>query len=811
MQNVHANYNQTLTKVIDSAQAGYAPKGLPDRIPLQAQSQNLTLSVLSTTNNQILLEENISGNRLLLDKNALQIASTSLLARGDKLVLVSSNSKYATFIVEKNVQQNQSTLKGQTLQNVSNTLSLQWPDIPNSTIKKAQPIILNQVQIAVNSQQALSLANSIIAIAGKNGQPVLAINTKANASFLDSSQNPISANDARAAALRLNIDIGNKQTMAVTIDLINKLSPAVIAELKTNLLPKPSLMLSVDMNSNTRLFSKISGMGERSMNLSVVALKEINSALTSQFQSIKKGLSPLVLSMQSSNLQTGIAIAPNERNLQDLGPAIKQQITEGISKQVLQNARILLAQNPQSNKQIQVSLIDKPLSVSILNSQLSAAKINELGAISPQGKNTNTDASIFIRSGAISALGDSATKPNSYLLNTSKTADILGTRPNNTTPNLGVSSSKESDSAQAADQPSKLLQNKLIDVLRQQSNSENAIAVKVANIKSLIYTNMNQVLPRAESMGNGLFSVLSQLQGMEKSAGPELKKLLTQFTLQIKSYLPSTEALVGKIPPVFDDIFEEMALSPESRQIKDIFTSATLPNVTGVPIQGIGGVNGQSGLVNGLVTMLQASLQAKLLAQQPMLLGALLQSPMFAQLIPKMAGFSKSSWSSSKLLQDLHKLDPNSKLIGELNKVLSNHSLHKLLGSESTLQNQDSFYYTLPNMFSPQHKDIEIVIKREHQAKQEEDKKVQQAWQLSMKLDIGDSGEVLAKVKLMNKNIDLNLYASNQALKDKILTYLPLLNSRLDGLGFVVKPQCYLGKIPNTLHKSDYQVVQTYV
>lgn len=797
MPNVHANYNHTLAKVIDSAQAGYAPKGLPNRIPLDAQSQNLTLSVLSTKNNQILLEEHISGNKLLVDKNALQLANSSSLARGDKLVLVSSNSKYASFIIQKNVQQNQSTLKGQTLQNVSNTLSLQWPDVPTSIIKKAQPTILNQVQMAVNSPQALSLAHNIIAIASKNGQPVLAINTRASASFLDNNLTPIKANNAGASALLLNIDIGNKQTIAVSIDLRNKLSPTVIAELKNNLLDKPLLNLSVDLNSNNSLFTNISGVGERSMKLSLMAIKEINAALTSQFQSIKKSFSSLILSSHSSNLHTGIAITPTERNLQDLGPGIKQQITEGISKQALQNARILLAQNPQSNKQIQVSLVEKPISVSILNSQLSAAKINELAAISPQNK--NTDASIFIRS---SAIGDASTKPNTHILKADHTADTLGIRPNNT---------RQSDTTPSVDQPSKLLQNKLIDALRQQGNSENIIAAKVANVKSLIYNNMNQVLPRAENMGSGLSSVLSQLQGMEKSAGPELKKLINQFTLQIKNFLPSAEAITGNVPSEFTDSFDEIALAPESRQIKDIFTTAALPNIMGAPIQAISGVSGQSGLVNGLVTMLQASLQAKLLAQQPQMLGALLQSPLLAQLIPKITGLSKNTGAATKLLQDLNKLDPNSKLMGELNKVISNHSLHKLLASESTLQNQDSFYYTLPNMFSPQHKDIEIVLKREQQALQEEDKNIQQAWQLSMKLDIGDSGEVLAKVKLLNKNIDLNLYASNQTLKEKILDYLPYLNRRLDGLGFTVKPQCYLGKIPSTLHKSDYQVVQTYV
>jgi hypothetical protein len=30
-------------------------------------------------------------------------------------------------------------------------------------------------------------------------------------------------------------------------------------------------------------------------------------------------------------------------------------------------------------------------------------------------------------------------------------------------------------------------------------------------------------------------------------------------------------------------------------------------------------------------------------------------------------------------------------------------------------------------------------------------------------------------------------------------------------LGLMVNPKCYVGKIPNTLHKTDYQLVQAYV
>lgn len=776
MSDVQSTIISSLAKVIDSAQSGYAPKGLPSRVSNEAQSHNITLTVLSAKNNQILLEEQVSGKKLLIDKSALQGASIVSLARGDSLVLVSSNSKYATFVVERNSQQSPNKLAGQALQNVSHSLSLQWPDVPANIIKKAHPVILNQLQLATNTQQAKNLANSIIAIAAKTGQPILAVNTTATVALIDAKQTTIDVNAQNVSGIRLNIDAGNKQAITLTIPLTSALSQGVVTELKSKLFTNQQLSLSVDVNSKNGVLTNIRQKGQSKVQLSALAIKEINSALTGQFQQIKQHLSPLVLSPHSPNLHSGIAIAPTEQNLQALGPVIKLQITNGISKQALQSTRILLGQNPQNNNKIQISLVDKPVTLGILNSQLADAKINDSNAaknnIIQQIHNTNASTTIS-QNGKVQATASS----------------IYG----------------------LTEQPSKALHKKLIEILTLQGNTPSAITSKLANLQSAIYSEMNQVLPRSENMGSALPSILSQLQSIGKGAGPELKHLIAQVSMQIKNSLPGTESISGSIPTEFSDSLDEIALSPESRQIKDLLTTPTLPNINGAPIQSINGVNSQSSLVNGLVAMLQASLQAKLIAQQPQLLSTLLQSSQFTQLIPKMMGLSKNTNAQSKILQDLSRLDPKSNLIGELNKVLSNHSLHKLSGAESSLQNQDSFYYTLPNMFSPQHKDIEIVIKREQQAQREKDQKVQQAWQLSMKLDIGESGEVLAKVKLLNENVDLNLYASNQLLKEKILDNLPYLNRRLESLGLSVKPQCYLGKIPNTLHKTDYQVVQTYV
>jgi len=819
MPELHANIINSLAKVIDSTQSGYAPRDLQSRRGNEVRSQNLTLNVVSTKNNQLLLEEPLSGKKLLINKNAVQGIGDKQLVRGDSLVLISSNNKFASFVVEKNAQQNPHTLSGQHLQNVSHSLSLRWPDVPVNIIKKTQPAILNQVQFPSNTQQATALANAITAIASKTGQPILTLNTTASVTFTDASQNSINGSKSAANGIRLNIDINNGKSITLIIPLKTSLSQAAVGELTSKLLSNQAVNLSLDINSKNKFLSAISSnssRGQKPEQISASAIKEINRALLSSLPSIKQKISPLVVSPHSPNLQSGIAIAPTPQNLQALGTAIKQQLTEGVNKEALASTVVLLGQNSQSSSKIQLSLIDKPLTLRIPSTHLADAKIDDKTLASDLSKKVNTQASQFVRSASSPSLNNSILRNSGDAPNAEKS--ILGkTQQSQNTANVNdsgpanIHSRTVSDASNLKTQTASSLQNKLIEILTKQGNSEGAVLTKLDNLKAAIYSEMNQALPRAESMSKALPALLTQLNALAKGAGPELKLLITQVGAQIKNYLPAVESAAGNIPAEFADTLDEIAISPSRQSIRDLLTAAALPNINGAPVQAIAGVNSQSGLVNGLVAMLQASLQAKLIAQQPQLLSSLLQSSQFTQMLPKLMGLSKNAGAQSKILQDLNKLDPRGNLIGDLNKVLSSHSLHKLTASESALQNQDSFYYTLPNMFSPQSKDIEIVIKREQQAQQNKENNVQQAWQLSMKLDIGKSGEVLAKVKLLKENVDLNLYASNQALKEKILDNLPYLNRRLESLGLSVKPQCYLGKIPSTLHKTDYQVVQTYV
>jgi hypothetical protein len=799
MTDIQSNTFTSLTKVIDTTQSGYATRGLPTRAPEISQTHALTLNVIAVKNSHILLQEPASGKKLLLEKIAVQGPTTPSLAKGDSLILISANQKEATFIVEKNIQNNPNRLRGNTLQNVVASLNLQWSDVPASVLKKTLPVILNQLQIASNTQQADGLAKAIVSLASASGQPTINVITSADTLFI---KTPIQSALAKTAmvvdksvadALRLVIRLSSNNSLPIDLPLsstaTNALAPEVITELKGLFTNGQKVNVQFNASSKNELVTSIVLQSSPKAHISAQSIKEINQLLSNQFASIKQAISALVVSPHSPNLHKGIVLASSMQNLHGLGAPVKQSLIQGVPLSVIQNASILVGQSQQNTNQIQVSLLAKPLIVSIENTQLSTVSIT--GGVPKNTQNTSQTSNIteFIPINNNAELGAAIKIRPSALLGAS---------------NLPTS-------AENLPKPSQLLRSQLIELLAQKGNPPQAISAKIDNLQSNIYHELNQALPRAENITQALPNILKQLQTIGKDASGELKGLINQVSQQIKMNLPTGEQSQSDLPFEFTKGTDEVIASLDTRQIKDILTSTVLPNVTGLPIQATRAIHSQSGLVNGLVAMLQASLQAKLMIQQPQLLPALLQSPQFAQILLGSAVKAKTQVNHTKLLQDLARLDPRGNLIGELNKVLSGHSLHKLSSAESSLQNQDSFYYMLPNMFSSQHKDIELMIKREHLPASEKEQDTQQAWQLSMKLDVGKNGDVLAKVKLANNKLDLNLYASNQLLKDKILAYLPYLNKRLESLGLMVNPKCYVGKIPNTLHKTDYQLVQAYV
>ena len=217
-----------------------------------------------------------------------------------------------------------------------------------------------------------------------------------------------------------------------------------------------------------------------------------------------------------------------------------------------------------------------------------------------------------------------------------------------------------------------------------------------------------------------------------------------------------------------------------------------------------------SGFLSGLVTLLQVSLASKLQRQSNK------QASKMQDQIPdviKSIVPNVTSAQSAKLLNDFRQFDAKHTLSAEVAKMLFSHQNHKLKSIESSLQGQDQLYYALPNMFDKNADDIELLVKREtRDNKNSESNEGSSSWYLTMKLDVGPLGQMLAKTQLKDDEIKLQLYTSTTELKNKAYDMLPFLQRRLSALGInLTEKSCQLGKIPKQLKTEHYQVFETQV
>ena len=96
-------------------------------------------------------------------------------------------------------------------------------------------------------------------------------------------------------------------------------------------------------------------------------------------------------------------------------------------------------------------------------------------------------------------------------------------------------------------------------------------------------------------------------------------------------------------------------------------------------------------------------------------------------------------------MAEMSQLEQKHQLMKEIGRLLSAHQTNKLSNAEQMIQGQETFYYNLPSALGGTIKDIELLIKREDENKENSgaDEQNNKTWQLTMKLAVGRTRRVI--------------------------------------------------------------------
>ena len=379
--------------------------------------------------------------------------------------------------------------------------------------------------------------------------------------------------------------------------------------------------------------------------------------------------------------------------------------------------------------------------------------------------------------------------------------------------------------------PSATLQNKA-NPSTPTSAIANPLTLNTREVKAAIQALQRLTLPNTQSPSQTLQHVINVLSESQNIKSPELKSVLTNIIKVIRGENPGLT-----VPPVANAVEKvaretvssaqspkallntniepqgvstaktEAAASPALSQPENLRQLLTFTPLAVTPVS-LTPSTAQPGILGGLVTLLQLTLASRISRPSAAVLEQTQQ--LLVSLFPSAA--PKPSQRAGRPLSDLAQLEQKHGLIKEIGRMLATHQHNKLANAEAALQNQETFYYVLPNLFSAQQQDIELLIRREKPDQQNDKNKAKSGtcWHLTMKLDVGETGQLLSKAKLLGENLEVDFYTSNDDTLVLVRTYLPLLKRRLDSLGITVdKAQSQLGKIPESLQQRPYHIFET--
>ena len=383
----------------------------------------------------------------------------------------------------------------------------------------------------------------------------------------------------------------------------------------------------------------------------------------------------------------------------------------------------------------------------------------------------------------------------------------------------------------------KILQHlKGLDALNAKPSSEQLLATAKAILtegKETASAEINGMQGKDGGSKSSLVSLASIAQALSSQA----KGLSNSLLSNIAAQLAATQGKGAEIPPVVSDSPTSLTgsktnesvtgenvgavgdvkngakkLAPDmneqglSQRLQQLISSQALVTT---PINLTSPVNASS-FVQGLVALVQLALAGRAMQRQP---GLKTQIDAPDSIVSKTLANMGVTTQPSRVSQDMNQLDGRQQLLSQLKTLLSSHQQNKIANVDSRIQGQDSFYYILPSL-SQHQSPPELLIKRELGGQNNKHAQAGQRslWNITMKLDIGGSGQVLAKSKIDKSTITLDLYASNDEVLRRIGDTLPYLQKRLTSLGLVVENTSYQrGHIPDTLNSRPHQIFETRV
>jgi hypothetical protein len=778
---------KALASLQQAASSGQQAVSTGSAIKVSHAKESVSFTVLSANTNQIVLQDNANKQRFSLPTSAL---SADLMPKGgDTLVLINANDAKLSFrLIPAAVAA--PSAEGQAVKlpiTYNRPLIDSWPGINPSVVSKVPLSVSAQTSVELNDPSLTQLAKILSQNAVKLGQPSIELPVLGKVTALQQ----VSPLNTIALVKLPPLGTGNKP-VAITLPLPKSLQAMV----------KIGSNIEIVLSPNQKDAAIQSVKVPNGAVFSTAELRAVNTAnpqLNQKIQQISASIlftSAVQSSSQKSAVPQNYVQALNSNVLNILPKNFSAQIKQSLPAEQLNDARLVVSiekahsprvEGAKALSQVVLTVVAKPQMIQIATQSISSESVSrivgsalETPSISAQSKQNVNE---------LATTGSKSEATDAIRLNSKEPADMTQTT-----------------------------KRALFEQLTQRLPAN-----ELAALSPKLQMALNHTLSHSEPSAPVMRNVVATLETIINSASKETRALLQPLQLQLRTILGGTATEVTKLP------MEQSLIKPSSALEKTGLLTPEIPDILRATMsaQAVTQITqstqtaSQNSFVEGLVSLLKLSLAAKLSAAPQA------NNPAkTADLAPNIAAFvgniikqnptKPERINPTRVLQDISMSDPRGSLISEIGKLLNSHNTQKLRSAEASLQGQDTFYYSLPNIFSPEGDDIEIVIKREKdRPTQQQEAAVGATWKLDMKLDAGNHGTVLAKttfnMRAENQGIDLHLYASSEALKSRVLKYLPMLHKRLEALGITINSQkCDVGKVDTSLFKTQLNVMHTY-